>query len=140
MVESAIQNGHPNAEQLKPIQAKLHAYMGLQARYFEIKVELREEYVKKVAKGDPYALEELKKLVNHRDRFQANYNRYQPLGDPEYQVYINILGEIYNTKIRKIIEDFTEYEKAYNERERVYHHFMSEQTSESLTTFKEELL
>lgn len=50
--------------------------MGLQARYFEIKVELREEYVKKVAKGDPYALEELKKLTNHRDRFQGSYNRY----------------------------------------------------------------
>ena len=40
-------------------------------------------------------------------------------------MYINILGEIYNTKIRKVIEDFTEYEKAYNERERIYHHFMS---------------
>jgi hypothetical protein len=102
---------------------------------------LREEYVKKVAKGDPYALDELKKLINHRDRFQGNYNRYTlPEQDPEYQVYINILGEIYNTKIRKVIENFTEYEKAFNDRERVYHHYMSEQNSESLQTFKEELL
>jgi hypothetical protein len=42
--------------------------MGVQARYYEIKVELREEYVKKVAKGDPSALGELKKLTNYRDR------------------------------------------------------------------------
>lgn len=38
------------------------------------------------------------------------------------------------------MEEFSEYEKAYNERERVYHSYMSEQQSESLDTFRHELL
>lgn len=105
--------------------------MGVQARYFEIKVEVREEYIKKVNHDDPMALEELKRLINYRDRYQNSYSRYET-NEPEYQVYINILGEIYNTKITKIKEDFTEYEKAFNDRERVYHSFMNNQTSESL--------
>jgi hypothetical protein len=103
----------------------MHAYLGVQARYFEIKVEMREEYVKKVAKNDPSAVDELKTLVNHRDRYASSYSRFE-VDDPEYQAYINTLGEIYNTKIRKMMEDFTEYEKAYNERERVYHSYMSD--------------
>lgn len=56
MVETAIENNHPQKEQLEEIKNKLHNYMGVLARYFEIKVEVREEYVKKVAKGDPEAL------------------------------------------------------------------------------------
>lgn len=47
--------------------------MGIQARFFEIKVELREEYVKKVAKNDPSEMEELKSLINYRDRYQNSY-------------------------------------------------------------------
>lgn len=95
---------------------------------------MREEYVKKVAKNDPYALEELKSLINYRDRYQNSYQRYEqsPNESNEYQVYINTLGEIYNTKIRGLMEEFTDYEKAYNERQRIFHHYMSEQTSESL--------
>lgn len=134
MVDTAIANNHPQKEQIERIRDKLHTYMGLQARYFEIKVELREEYVRKVAKNDPQALEELKRHINYRDRYQNSYSRYEqsPKEAEEYQTYINILGEIYNTKIRKLIEEFTEYEKAYNERERILHHFMSEQPNEAL--------
>lgn len=117
----------------------MHAYLGVQARYFEIKVEMREGYVKKVAKNDPAAIDDLQTLVNFRDRYASSYSRFE-VDDPEYQVYINTLGEIYNTKIRKMMEDFTDYEKAYNERERIYHHYMSDQPSESLDTFREDLL
>lgn len=45
VVETAIEKGHPHKEQLEAIRDKLHTYMGLQARYFEIKVELREVYI-----------------------------------------------------------------------------------------------
>jgi len=54
---------------LKQIHAKLHTYIGIKARYFEIKVELREEYVRKVSKSDPGSIDELKSLVNQRDRY-----------------------------------------------------------------------
>ena len=57
--------------------------MGVQARFFEIKVELREEYVKKVSKEDPEALDELKRLINYRDRYQNSFSRYET-NDPEY--------------------------------------------------------
>jgi hypothetical protein len=50
------------------------------------------------------------------------------------------LGEIVNRELRKISNDFTEYEKAYNERERIYHSYMKDQESESLTQFRIELL
>ena len=45
-----------------------------------------------------------------------------------------------NRELRKISNDFTEYEKAYNERERVYHSYMKDQKSESLSQFRNELL
>lgn len=143
MVESAIeqeQYAHIR-EQLIAVKNKLHAYLGLQARYFEIKVELREEYIKKVGKDDKEALEELKRLINYRDRYQKSYNRYElaQSEQTEFQVYINILGETYNTRIRPLIEKFTEYEKTYNDRERIYHHYMAEEQNEALQTFREEL-
>ena len=77
MVETSIENNHPQKEALEKIKDQLHTYMGIQARYFEIKVELREEYVKKVAKNDPHALLELKELINYRDRYQNSYARYE---------------------------------------------------------------
>ena len=83
MIETAIANNHPASEQIKPILQKYHAYMGVQARFFEIKVELREEYVKKVSKEDPEALDELKRLINYRDRYQNSFSRYET-NDPEY--------------------------------------------------------
>lgn len=139
LVEAAIQKGGDNVEQLKAIQKKLHAYMGVQAKYFEIKADVRFDYCRKVAKGDQASLNELKTLVNHRDRYLASFNRYE-VNDPEYEVYINTLGEIVNTKIRKILEDFNDYEKIHNERERIYHHYMTEQKVEALDTFTEEIL
>lgn len=143
MVESAIdQEKHAHIRnQLIAIRDKLHAYMGVQARYFEIKVELREEHVKKVGKEDKQSIEELKRLINYRDRYRNSYNRYElsPNAEHEYQVYINILGETYNTKIRPLMERFTEYEKAYNDKQRVYHHFMAEEESEALQNFREQL-
>lgn len=143
MVESAIdQEKHAHIkDQLIAIRDKLHAYMGVQARYFEIKVELREEHVKKVGKEDKQSIEELKRLINYRDRYRNSYNRYElsPNAEHEYQVYINILGETYNTKIRPLMERFTEYEKAYNDKQRVYHHFMAEEESEALQNFREQL-
>lgn len=53
---------------------------------------------------------------------------------------MNTLGEIVNREYRKMVNDFTEYEKAYNERQRIYHGFTRESTNEAVDTFKEELL
>lgn len=64
LTEAAVQKGGDNVEQLRAIQKKLHAYMGVKAKYFEIKVDMRFDYCRKVAKGDKVAEEELKKLVN----------------------------------------------------------------------------
>ncbi len=139
LVEAAVQKGGEHVEKLKAIQRKLHAYLGVQAKYFEIKADIRFEYCRKVAKGDLAAKAELKNLVNHRDRYFASFSRY-PVEDDEYEVYINILGEMVNTKIRNIMDDFTDYEKIHNERERIYHHYMAEQKSEALDTFREEIL
>ena len=139
LVEAAILKGHGASDQLSQIQNKLQTYIGIKARYYEIKVELREEFVKKVSKNDVAAIDELKALVTLRDQYQNAYSRYQT-DDAEYQIYINKLGEIVNRELRKIINDFTEYEKAYNERERVYHSYMKDQDSESLSQFRNELL
>ncbi len=139
VLEGAIEKGHENSEQLRAIWKKLHAFMGVQARYFEIKTDLRFEYCRKVAKQDPTALDELKQLVNHRDRYSASFSRYET-EEPEYEAYINKLGEIYNTQIRKMIEDFNNFEKTRNERERVYHHYMADEQSEALDTFREQIL
>lgn len=139
IVESEVAKGGEHVERLKEIQKKLHAYIGVQAKYFEIKADLRFDYCRKVAKGDQAALNELKDLVNMRDHSQATFARYET-EEPEYEVYMNTLGEIVNTKIRKMHEDFNEYEKVHSERERIYHHFMNEQQNEALDTFREELL
>jgi len=76
MVEAAILHGHGASEQLNLIKNKLQTYIGIKARYYEIKVELREEYVRKVAKNDPSAIDELKALVTLRDQYQNAYSRY----------------------------------------------------------------
>ena len=88
---------HEASEQLKVIKNKLHTYVGIKARYFEIKSELKEEYLKKVAPKDHAVIDELKTLVYQRDRYHAAYSRYESEEDPEYQAYINTLGEIVNT-------------------------------------------
>lgn len=139
IVEAAALKGGEHAEKLKTIQKKLHAYLGVQAKYFEIKSDIRFDYCRKVAKGDKASLAELKTLVNHRDRYLASFNRYA-VEDDEYEVYINILGEMINTKIRSIHDDFNEFEKIHNERARIYHHYMTEQKTEALDTFKDEIL
>lgn len=139
IVEAEVAKGGENVEQLRAIQKKLHAYMGVQAKYFEIKTDLRFDYSRKVGKGDKASLLDLKDLVNHRDSYHASFSRYE-CEEPEYEVYMHTLGEIVNTKIRKMHEDFNEYEKVHNERSRIYHHFMSDQQSEALDTFREELL
>ncbi len=45
-----------------------------------------------------------------------------------------------NRDVRKAVNDFTEYEKAYNERERIYHSFTRDHSSEAMDVFREELL
>lgn len=70
---------------MKAIHKKLVTYMGITVRYFEIKVEVREEYVKKVAKNDPVAREELNTMVQYRDRYALCYSRFdENTEDPEY--------------------------------------------------------
>lgn len=59
MVDGAIEHNHESADQLRVIQAKLQAYIGVKAKFFEIETLLKDEYSKKVAPGDPLVSEEL---------------------------------------------------------------------------------
>ncbi len=95
--------------------------------------------MRKVAKNDPLVNDELAALVRSRDNLQKSLVNFT-IDDPEYSVYIEKLGEIVNREVRKIISDFTEYEKAYNEKDRIYHFYMKDQPSESLVQFRHELL
>jgi hypothetical protein len=52
LLDAAIKGGHASTEELKAIRAKLQSYLGIKAKYWETKSYLRDEYVKKVAKGD----------------------------------------------------------------------------------------
>lgn len=76
VVEAAVMHCEEqgmNVDELKRIQKKLHAYIGVQAKYYEIKADIRNEYVRKVAKGDVVAQNELRTIINHRDHYRASF-------------------------------------------------------------------
>lgn len=139
LVEAAIQNGHEAAEQLKGIAQKLQAYIGIKARYFEIKIRMREEYINKVALGDDSLRNELREMQTLKDRFEGAFERNKVTNE-EYETYINSLNQIANSQVKAVINDFGEYEKAYNERKRFYFHFTREHDNEALDTFRTDLL
>lgn len=50
IVEGAIEKGHEQSEQLRHIAEKLHSFIGVRARVYEIESDLKEAYTNHVAK------------------------------------------------------------------------------------------
>ncbi len=100
---------------------------------------MREQYVARVAKKDAFEIEELRQLNASKSQYEGAYeaNKKQ---DDEQKTYIASLEEIRQTEVKAVIGHFSEHEKAHSEKERIYHSYMREQTSESLDTFRSDLL
>ena len=145
IVEGAIEQGHAKADQIYNIRGWLHSYMGVRSRIFAIDAELKEQYANLVAKGEdeqPFALDEFRLLAAARDNYESSFSR-SPVAEfakNEYDTFIGQLNEVSSGRGKKLVGDFAEYEKAYNERQRIYHHFTRESTSESMTVFRTDLL
>jgi hypothetical protein len=139
LVDCAIKSGHASTEELKAIRAKLQSYLGIKAKYWETKANLREEYLKKVAKGDESQIAEHREMVNLRFKYEAAFNK-DPVKDDEYNTFVNSLETIVNNQVKAVVNDFSQYEIASNERQRFYFHFTRESTSEALDTFRTDLL
>jgi hypothetical protein len=58
----------------------------------------------------------------------------------DFEAFEGTLNELKNGRAKNLVAQFAEWEKVYQERQRLYHHFTSESTSESMTVFRTELL
>lgn len=109
-------------------------------------VNLHKEYAVKVARGESYCEYELQGLVKERDNYQhacdENCHNHSSSAhdDAEAKAYIEQIKQIDEHQAKELLSHFTEYEKVFNEKERVYHHFMNGQESEYLDTLRVELL
>ena len=83
----------------------MHAYIGIKARYFEIKALLREDYIRKVVHKDPAVSEELQQFSTMRERYLNNFERY-PVNDAEYEIYVSALNNILGSQVQKVLNDF----------------------------------
>ena len=144
IIEAQIERGSEKAHQLGEIRGWLHSYMGVKAHIYKIEADLKEQYGNLVAKGDDaaFALDEFRVLSATRDNYQNSFSRWgvDEWAQNEYDSFIGTLNEVFETKGKKLISDFAEYEKVYNERQRLYHHFTREHDSEAMAVFRTELL
>jgi hypothetical protein len=115
LVDAAIKGGHASVEELKPIKAKLQSYLGIKAKYWETKAYLREEYLKKVAKGDESQIAEHREMVNLRFKYESAFGK-DAVKDDEYNTFVNSLETIVNNQVKAVVNDFNQFEIAYNER------------------------
>lgn len=144
-IEAQIERGHEKAHQLGEIRGWLHSYLGVKAKIYAIETDLKEQYSNRVAKNEDDAAlvqEELRQLAQARDNYQASFSRWgvDDWAKNEYDTFINTLNEVQETKGKKLVADFEEYEKVYNERQRLYTNYTNEHDSESMTVFRTELL
>jgi hypothetical protein len=144
LIEALIERGHEKAHQLGEIRGHLHAYMGVKAHVYKIEADLKEQYANLVAKNDEaaFANDEFRQLVTARDNYQATFSRWgvDEWAKNEYDSFVGTLNEIFETKGKKLISDFKDFNNIYNERQRLYHHFTREHDSEAMTVFRTELL
>lgn len=144
IIEGLIERGHEKSHQLGEIRGWLHSYMGVKAHIFKIEADLKEQYANLVAKNEEaaFANDEFRLLVAARDNYQATFSRWgvDEWAKNEYDSFIGTLNEINDTKGKKLINDFKEYQNVNNERERLYHHFTREHESEAMAVFRTELL
>ena len=144
IIEAQIERGVEKAHQLGEIRGWLHAYMGVKAHIYKIEADLKEKYANHVAKNDDaaFANDEFRLLAAAHDNYQGTFSRWgvDEWAKNEYDTFIGSLNEVYETKGKKLMSDFEEYEKIYNERQRIYHHFTREHESEAMAVFRTELL
>ena len=118
--------------------------MGVKAHVYKIEADLKEQYANLVAKNDEaaFANDEFRQLVTARDNYQATFSRWgvDEWAKNEYDSFVGTLNEIFETKGKKLISDFKDFNNIYNERQRLYHHFTREHDSEAMTVFRTELL
>lgn len=94
----------------------------------------------KVATDDALAAQELVSLNTSKASSQSSFGRYTAAADAEAETYAQALAQIEGSSMKELLIALTEHQKAFNEKKRVYLHFMNEQTSEYLDTFRAELL
>ena len=77
-----------------------------------------------------------------RDNYASSFERFavEDFAQADYNTYIAGLEELSNGRGKRLVADFAEYEKLYNERQRIYHHFTREHQSEAMTVFRTDLL
>jgi hypothetical protein len=144
-VEGQIEKGHERASQLGEIRGWLHSYMGIKARIFAIEADLKDKYCNHVAKSEDDAAlsaDEFRLLVAARNNYENSFGRFSvdDWAKAEHDTFIGNLNEVFETKGKQLISMFEEYEGLYNERQRLYQGFARDHSSESLTTFRTELL
>ena len=84
-------------------------------------------------------------MLNQRDQFKSGYERVGASTDNEYTTYADQITSIANSNIKELFSTFSEYERNFTERDRVYHHFVDQGTaeqpaSEYLDSFRTSLL
>ena len=144
-IEGAIERGHERSDQLAQSRGWLHMTIGVKAQIYAIEAELREQYMNLVAKeeGDNALVQdELRTIVAARDSYQSSFSRYElaEFAKGDFEAFQGTLSELKNGRAKKLVADFAEWEKVYQDRQRIYHHFTSESNSESLTVFRTDLL
>ena len=144
-IEGAIESGHERADQLAQFRGWLHMTIGVKAQIFAIDANLKEQYMNLVAKSDDdnaLAQDELRNLVAARDSYQNAFSRYEiaEFAKGDYDAFKGTLNELQEGRAKKLVTDFTEWEKVYQERQRIYHHFTSQSDSEAMTVFRTDLL
>lgn len=114
IVEALIEQGHEKAHQLGEIRGWLHAYMGVKAHVYKLEADMKEQYANMVAKGDDVAFsqDEHRLLIAARDNYQGTFSRWgvDEWAQNEYDSFIGSLNEVYETKGKKLISEFSQYE------------------------------
>jgi hypothetical protein len=100
--------------------------------------------------GDKLFEQEYNELLHERDQLKQAFERLPTDNtDSEYTTYRDLLKNLSDNNIKDLFNTFTEYERTFNERARVYHHFVHENqqedsvgtkgTSEIMDTFRNDL-
>lgn len=140
-LEAALEGTNTeNRAELEAIRAKIYSLAGVKAQVLGAQALIVDKYVKKVGKDDEYALKELRALSNLRDALSAIADKGQQQTSEERETYSAALRQIQEGSLKDLLSSFSNYEKAYEEKERVYFFFAKDSSSESLDTFKTNLL
>ena len=68
------------------------------------------------------------------------FERVEEQQSEESKIYLATLKQIKEGSFKDLLNSFKEYEKAFEEKERVYYYFAKDSTSEYMDTFRNNLL